>query len=215
MPIKTEHALTDVPEGAIESGVTARTAHIDGRSVLRLELTDEITTHGIPGVDYVDQPTFLRLPSRFRTGSITVEIMSRLNHKTAFESRAFAGIAFHLADDPTTFAAIYLRPLNGRRLHPPSPRDARAVQYFAHPDHPFDDLRETFPDGRYEAGADIAPSEWITLHVEVTETRVTASIDGVNSLAVEPLAPARAGDIGLFVDIGTEAFFRNLRIVAD
>ena len=37
-----------------------------------------------------------------------------------------------------------------------------AVQYFAYPDWKFDRLREEFPDGRYEAGADIGPDEWIT-----------------------------------------------------
>ena len=68
---------------------------------------------------------------------------------------------------------------------------------------------------RGEAGADIAPSEWHTLLVEVTETLITATINGVETLAVQSLAPARAGDVGLFVDIGTEAFFRNLKIVAD
>jgi hypothetical protein len=213
-PAETTHRLATVPEGAIENGVTARSSIIDGCASLRVELTDEITAHGTPGVDYVDQPTFLRLATRFRTGTITVEILSRLNHKTTFDSRAFAGLAFHITDDPTTFASVYLRPLNGRRLQPPPPRDQRAVQYFAYPAHPFDRLREHFPDGRYEAGANITPSEWITLRVEISDELVTATIGDDRVLSVAPLALARTGDVGLFVDIGTEAFFRNLHIIA-
>lgn len=215
VPHETTHTLASVPEGAIERGVTARPAIIDGRAAVRVELADEITAHGTPGVDYVDQPTFLRLPARFRTGSITVEILSRLNHKTTFDSRAFAGLAFHITDDPTTFASVYLRPLNGRRLQPPPPRDQRAVQYFAYPAHPFDRLREQYPDGRYENGANITPSEWTALRVEVSDHLVTATIDDDRVLAVTPLAPVSTGDVGLFVDIGTEAFFRNLHIIAD
>jgi hypothetical protein len=43
-------------------------------------------------------------------------------------------------------------------LHPPSPRDQRAIQYFAYPDWKLDRLREQYPDGNYEAGADIGPT---------------------------------------------------------
>jgi hypothetical protein len=42
-------------------------------------------------------------------------------------------------------------------VQPTEPSGQRAVQYFAYPDWKFDRLREEFPDGRFEAGADIAP----------------------------------------------------------
>ena len=42
---------------------------------------------------------------------------------------------------------------------------------------------------------------------------VIATVNGVTALTVsEPKAAVRTGDIGLFVDIGTEAFFSNLVI---
>ena len=42
---------------------------------------------------------------------------------------------------------------------------------------------------------------------------VTAIVNGVPALTIEqPKAQARAGAIGHFVDIGTEAFFSNLTI---
>jgi hypothetical protein len=59
-----------------------------------------------------------------------------------------------------------------------SPRDQRAIQYFAYPDWKFDRLREQYPDGDYEAGADIGPDEWITLKLDIDDTRLTATING-------------------------------------
>ena len=124
-------------------------------------------------------------------------------------------MAFHIADDLSSFASVYLRPLNGRRLEPSPPRNTRAIQYFAYPEYPFDRLRDEFPDGRFEAGADIAPSEWIHLRVDVADDRIVATVDGETVLTASPLAPATAGDVGLFVDIGSEAHFRDLRVRAD
>lgn len=71
----------------------------------------------------------------------------------------------------TALKRFYLRQLNGRKTNPPSPRDQRAVKYFAYPDWKFDRLGEEFPDGRYEAGADIGPDEWTTLRIDIDGTR--------------------------------------------
>jgi hypothetical protein len=203
--------LDVLPDGATRHSVTAVPARMDGRACLRVELEDAITRHGVPGRDSIDQPTFVLLPVEFRTGTIEVSVWSRLNGKTDFPARAFAGLAFHVADDPRTFASAYLRPLNGAGLNPPAPRHLRAVQYFAYPDWPFDRLREAYPDGRYESTADIEPSRWISLRVDVEEDRVRVTVDGREVLEVTaPLAPARSGRVGLFVDIGTEAFFADL-----
>ena len=48
--------------------MVATPATLDGRQVLRVSLTDEVTVNGVAGVDYVDQPTFVILPVRSRTG---------------------------------------------------------------------------------------------------------------------------------------------------
>ncbi len=203
--------LAELPHGARPRSVSAQPVTVAGRSALRVELTDDVTVHGVPGVDYVDQPTFVELPVTFRTGTIEVDILSRLNGKTDFDSRAFAGVVFHVRDDAAAFQCVYLRSLNGRKVDPPAPRDQRAIQYFAYPDWPFDRLRTERPDGPYEAGADIGPDEWNTLCVTVGESRITATINDTRALDVDHLlAPAAAGTLGLFVDIGTEAYFSNL-----
>lgn len=205
--------LTELPDGARLRSVTAELATVAGREALRVELTDDVTLHGAAGVDYVDQPTFVELPVTLRTGIVEVDILSRLNGKTDFPSRAFAGVVFHVRDDAASFQSVYLRPLNGRKVDPPAPRDRRAIQYFAYPDWPFDRLRAERPEGPYEAGADIGPDQWNTLRVDIAKERVTAAINDIQALDIErPLLPPATGTLGLFVDIGSEAFFSNLSV---
>ncbi|GAB2586418.1 hypothetical protein GCM10009593_26830 [Microlunatus antarcticus] len=182
---------------------------------MRVELTDTITYDGSPGVDYVDQPTFLVVPTDFGVGSISVDVASGLNHKGPPDARGFAGLAYHLSGEVDQFECVYLRPLNGQGLNPPAPRNRRAVQYFSYPDWPFDRLREAYPDGRFEAPADLLPDIWTTLVLTVSESSVRVSVNGVVVLAVaETKAPVRSGPVALFVDIGTEAFFADLTITA-
>jgi hypothetical protein len=47
----------------------------------------------------------------------------------------------------------------------------------------------------------------------LTADSATATVNGVPALTIDqPKAQPRTGTIGLFVDIGTEAFFSNLTI---
>jgi hypothetical protein len=211
-PAATTYGLTELPEGSKLRSVTAVPAEVAGRRALRVELTDAVTLKGKPGVDYVDMPTFVIIPGSFTNGTIEVNILSRLNGKGPADARAFAGIAYRVTADADRFEAVYLRPLNGQKANPPSPRDQRAIQYFAYPDWKFDRLREQYP-GDYETGADIGPDEWITLTLDIDHTRLTATVDGTETLTLsETTAPPVAGAVGLFVDIGSESFFSNLKI---
>jgi hypothetical protein len=207
------HNLGSLPKGATAHSVTASPCEVGGRSALRVELTDAITLRGVAGVDYVDMPTLVQLPVPMRSGVIEVDVRSQLNGKTEFDSRAFAGVAYRIADDLSSFEAVYLRPLNGSALEPAPPRNRRAVQYFAYPDWKFDRLREEYPDGRYESGADIRPAEWIHLRIDVEEQSVLVRVDDILVLTVdEPKSTPRVGGIGLFVDIGSVAEFADLRV---
>ena len=210
---QTSHELDQLPEGSILRSVTATPADVAGRKALRVELTDDVTFNGRPGVDYVDRPTFVIIPAGLTVGTIEVDILSRLNDKGPADARAFAGLAYRIVDGGDGFEAVYLRPLNGRKTNPPAPRDQRAIQYFAYPDWPFGRLREEYPDGRYEAGADIGPDEWTNLKIDIDRTRLTAWIDGTEVLRVaETKATPATGAVGLFVDIGSESYFSNLTI---
>ena len=144
---------------------------------MKIEFTDA-ANKGPPGVDLLfDMPTFVLIPGNFKNGTIEVDILGRLNGKGLPDARAFVGLAYRVVEGGARFESIYLRPLNGRKTNPLSPRDKRAIQYFAYPDWKFDRLRKEYPDGRYEAGADIADDEWIRLKLDIDDTRVRASVN--------------------------------------
>ena len=198
-------------EGAELRGVLAVPGSHEGREALRVRLAPAVAA-GLPGVDYVDQPTFVLLPIEFDRGVIEVDVAGSLLDDAPDYARGFAGLAFHVTDD--AFESVYLRPTNGLRASPPPPRDQRALQYFAYPEHPFDRLRDERP-GVYEAAADIGEGSWHRLRVEVAADAVTASVDGAVVLRAAPLLPAaRGGRIGLWVDIGTTACFADLVVEA-
>jgi len=203
--------LHGLPSGATLHRVEATPAEYKGRRAIKVEMPDAAIRAQL-GID-VDMPTFVRVPVDFQNGTIEVDILSRLNGKGPPDARAFIGLSYRVTDPETHFETIYLRPLNGRKKNPPSPRDKRAVQYFAYPDWKFDRLRKEYPDGHYESGADIADDEWITLRLDIDGTRVRVSVNGKDELA---LADAKgmpvAGGIGLWVGMGTEGYFSDLRV---
>jgi hypothetical protein len=206
------HDLATLPPGAVPYRVMAEPANFKGRKALRVALAEALR-NGRPGVDFGDTASFVLLPIAFRSGTIEVDVLGRLLPKAPADARAFAGLAYRIADDKSKFESVYLRPLNGLKTNPTPPRDKRAVQYFAYPDWRFGRLREAYPDGRYEAGANIAGDEWITLKLDIGNDSVRASVNGTEQLVVrEPKAAPMTGAIGLWVDIGTEGYFSNLRV---
>lgn len=177
---------------------------------MRVEL-EPARRSGTLGTDFGDEPTFLLTPHALTVGVISVDVRARLLPDAPDYARGFVGLAYRIQDDGAAFECIYLRPANGRMHAPPPPRDRRAVQHFAFPDWKFDRLRDVASD-RHEAGADIALDRWHRLEVGLTATETIARVDGTEVLRVAPLAAVRPGRVGLWVDIGTEGWFADLRI---
>ena len=109
------HPLTDLPTGAALRSVTTIPTEVDNRAALRVQLTDEVAHEGRPGVDYVDQPTFVIIPAEFGTGTVEVDLRAGLTDTAPDDARGFAGPASHLVDGGDRFETVYLRPLNGAR----------------------------------------------------------------------------------------------------
>jgi hypothetical protein len=167
-----------------------------------------------PKVTAVDEATFARLvESDFKNGSIEVRVLSQLLEDAPDFARGFIGIAFRIDERNAKFECIYIRPTNGRAED--QLRRNRSTQYFSYPDFKFDRLRKEAA-GVYESYADMGLNEWITIRIEVKNEKAMLYLNGREQpvLIVNDLkhGAAASGGIGLWVDVGTEGHFTDLRI---
>lgn len=164
-----------------------------------------------------DEPTFAKLKGiEFRNGTIEAKVLSRLLPNAPESARGFIGIAFRINDSNSKFECIYIRPTNGRVNN--QLRRNRSIQYFSFPDYKFERLRKEAP-GEYESYADMGLNEWIKLKIVVKDAQAKLFINDSKqpSLIVNDLkhAAGASGTIGLWVDVGTEGFFSDLKIQKD
>jgi len=161
-----------------------------------------------------DEPTFVRIRGiDFRDGTVEMKVLSRLLKDAPDFARGFIGVAFRINDSNTAFESIYIRPTNARADD--QVRRNHSIQYFAYPDHKFDRLRKESPE-RYESYSDMALNEWITMKIVVSgqEARLYLNNNRQPSLVVNDLKMGAdaSGAIGLWVDVGTEGFFTDLKV---
>ena len=162
-----------------------------------------------------DQPTFTRIGGiGFKDGIIEVNVLSRLLPNAPESARGFIGVAFRVTDSNSKFECIYIRPTNGRADD--QLRRNHSIQYYSYPGYDFDRLRKEAP-GQYESYADMGLNEWIKMRIEVKGSQAKLFINGNKqpSLIVNDLKQGAnlSGAIGLWVDVGTEGFFSDLKIV--
>lgn len=167
-------------------------------------------------VQTVDDRHFLKLKNfEFRDGTFEVKLLSRVQQPTPMtSSQGFIGLYFRVNENNSAFESIYLRPNAGRS-------DIQAmrnhtVQYFAFPGYKFADLREEAP-GLYETWADIGLDEWITMRIKVTGEKAELYLNDAKyaSFIVNKMkGTSKAGTLGLYVDIGTEGYFKDLKIIS-
>ena len=161
-----------------------------------------------------DEATYVKINDfNFKNGVIEVEVLSRLLPDAPAHARGFIGLAFRINKDDSKFESIYVRPTNSTADD--QLRRNRTIQYFSYPNFKFTHSRATAP-GQYESYAPIALDEWIKLKIEVNGDQAKLFINGseqpyliVNDLK---MGADQSGSLGLFVDIGTEGFFRNLKV---
>jgi hypothetical protein len=162
----------------------------------------------------VDEATFVRIKDMdFKDGIIEVNILSRLHKKARPSDRGFIGIAFRINEDNSKFECMYIRPTNGRADD--QVRRNHSIQYFAFPDFKFDRLRKESPE-KYESYADMGLNEWIKVKIEVKgkQAKLFLNDNKQPSLVVNDLKLGEniSGALGLFVDVGTEGYFRDLKV---
>ena len=163
----------------------------------------------------VDEPTFVKIKGiNFKDGTIEVKVLSRILKDAPAYARGFIGVAFRINDDDTKYESIYIRPVNARVDD--QVRRNHSIQYYSYPDYKFDRLRKESPE-RYESYADMELNKWITMRIEVKETQAKLFINDNQqpSLVVNDLKHGAdiSGAIGLWVEIGTEGYFSDLKII--
>jgi len=183
---------------------------IDGRKAVRAARDTAIKG--------ADLPTFVRLNNTndFTNGTIEVTLLSRLLPGAEAYARGFIGVAFRINTDNSRFESIYIRPTNGRAEE--QLRRNHSTQYFSYPDYKFDRLRKEAA-GQYESYADMGLNEWIKMKIVVKNAQAKLYLNDnlqpvliVNDLK---LGPANSGAVGLFLDGGTDAFFRDIKVVKE
>lgn len=188
---------------------------LNGSNVLKVERDLTALPFDVNNLsETVDEPTFVKLKNvNIEDGIVEVKVLSRIQNPTPFErTQGFIGIAFRVKEDNAAFESIYLRPKVGRsenqlfRNH--------TIQYFAYPDYKFDRLRKE-SKGEFETYADVGLNEWITLRIEFENNKASLYLNNgkypafiVNGLKGD----TKSGSIGLWVDIGTEGYFKDLKI---
>jgi hypothetical protein len=161
-----------------------------------------------------DQPTFVKIKGfDFKDGTIEVSLLSRLLPNAPVLARGFIGVAFRINDSNSKFECIYIRPTNGRAGN--QLQRNHSIQYFSYPDYDFERFRKEAP-GIYESYADMGLNEWIKMKIVVKGTQASLFLNGNKqpSLIVNDLklGSELSGAIGLWVDVGTEGFFSDLKI---
>ena len=200
-----EHAL-DSLDGLTAHQVTMEIGEHRGAAALRVRKLKEVTA--------ADEPTFVMLDGlEFRDGAIDVEVAGDVLPDAVGGARGFIGVAFRIAPDCSRFESMYIRPTNGRAEV--QLRRNRAAQYFSYSDYKFDRLRAEAA-GEYEAYVDLVPAEWTSLRVVVSGGTAKLYVHGadqptlwINDLK---LGGDASGAVGLYVDNGTDGFFRNLKV---
>ncbi|MES1197825.1 MAG: hypothetical protein ABUL41_00950 [Chitinophagaceae bacterium] len=161
-----------------------------------------------------DEPTFVKIKGvNFRNGIIEVKVLSRLLKNAPEFARGFIGVAFRVNDSITKFECIYLRPVNARVDD--QVRRNHSIQYYSYPDYKFDRFRKEAPE-KYESYADMEMNKWITMRIEVKDAQAKLFINNNQqpSLIVNDLKHGAnaSGGIALWVETGTEGYFKELKI---
>lgn len=203
--MKQQIALTTNNFTAVHTSI--ENMELDGVPVLRVTKKEKINEF--------DENTYAKVNDLpFHNGVIEVKILSRLLPDAPDFARGFIGIVYRANEEDCEFESFYVRPTNGRGCTDPM-RKSHGCQYFSYPGYTFAYFREYGITG-YEAPVDIALDEWITVKAVIENERAEFYMNGERqpTLVVNGMkhGSGQHGSIGIFVDIGTEAFVSELKV---
>ena len=189
------------PEQLEAHGVSVANATYLGKSAVRVD--------ALPDAANGDSFAIVK-GSKFRNGSIEVELAGKPAASAGAGARGFIGLAFRL--QANRYEYIYLRPTNGRVDD--QVRRNHSTQYGSRPDFDFDRLRKESPE-KYESYVDLEPGVWTKVRITVEGTKARLFVHGAAQpcLIVNDLKLGDSeGAVALWVGPGTEGYFAGLKI---
>jgi len=151
--------------------------------------------------------------TEFRNGTIEVDLAGQPLPGSDPSFRGFVGLAFRVqAGDSLRYECFYLRPTNGRADD--QLRRNHSTQYISEPGYPWYVMRRDHP-GVYESYVDLVPGEWTKVRIVVNEREARLFVHNASqpALIVRDLKQdVGSGAVALWIGLGTEAFFANLRL---
>ncbi|RDB02558.1 hypothetical protein [Runella aurantiaca] len=197
--------------------VTGSVIDFQGKKVLKIERDLKALPFDANRLEAtVDERHYARLVGLddFENGTIEVKMYSQIQDPSPYPPAAgFIGLYFRIKEDDSEFESIYLRPKVGR-INNQMARN-HAVQYFSYPDFKFQTLRDKFPAGSYEGSAPVMLNEWITMRIEVNGETAEMFVNDLkysSFIVNKMLGKNRKGYVGLYVDIATIGYFKDLKV---
>ncbi|WP_255080593.1 DUF1080 domain-containing protein [Lacihabitans sp. CCS-44] len=197
--------------------VTGSIIEFQGKKVLKIERDLKALPFDEKNLETtVDDRHYARLLGidDFENGTIEIKMYSQIQNPSPYAPAAgFIGLYYRIAADDSAWESIYLRPKVGR-INNQMARN-HAVQYFAYPDYKFQTLRDKFPAGSYEGSAPVMLNEWITMRLEINGETAEMFINDLkysSFIVNKMLGKNKKGYIGLYVDIATTGYFKDLKV---
>jgi hypothetical protein len=198
----------DSTKGLQPHGVTIEAVTYQGRKAVRVI--------SLPEQDAAPQTAsgggIVMLPeTAFHDGTIEIDVAGKPRAGAPGDARGFVGVAFRVNGDGSKYECFYLRPTNGRAGD--QLRRNHSTQYISFPDYEWQRLRTESP-GQYESYVDLVPGEWNKIRVEVSGVTARLYVNGSPQpvLLVNDLKLGDGkGALALWIGMGTEAYFADLR----
>jgi hypothetical protein len=198
--------------------VTGSIIKFQGENVLKIERDLQSLPFDVNRLEAtVDEKHYAKLVGLddFENGTIEIKMYSQIQDPSPFAGAAgFIGLYYRIAPNDSAFESIYLRPKVGRASNQMFRN--HAVQYFSYPHAKFETLRKNYPPGYYEGSAPVALKEWITMRIEVNGETAEMFINNMkySSFIVDKmLGNVKKGGVGLYVDIATIGYFKDLKVI--
>lgn len=197
--------------------VTGSIIKFEGKRVLKIERDLKALPFDEKNLEQtVDDKHYARLLGidDFENGTIEVKMYSQIQNPSPYPPAAgFIGLYYRIKEDDSAWESIYLRPKVGR-INNQYARN-HAVQYFSYPDFKFQTLRDKFPAGSYEGSAPVMLNEWITIRLEINGDTAEMFINDMkysSFIVNKMLGNSKKGYVGLYVDIATTGYFKDLKV---